>query len=307
MNPDTGFEPTLTLPIGFEQPTERFSASDNQRQVGAYDSAAAAPFIKWAGGKRNILHELLARLPVQVNDYYEPFLGGGALFFGMHNPLRFPILSDSNLELVITYKVVRKEPEPLITQLTEHSKKHSKEYYYRIRKQHELRDPIKIAARFIYLNKTCYNGLYRVNKAGRFNVPMGQYTSPSIFSRDNLLGCHASLQAAKVEFRDFDTIRPAAGDFVYCDPPYHPLDATSSFTGYTKQDFGPEDQIRLRDFALKLHKQGVRVMISNSDTGFINGLYAQAPFKVDTIQAPRFVNSKPSRRDPINELLITTY
>ncbi len=307
MNPDIGFEPTLTLPVGLGQPSDRLTPSDIQHEAGGYDSTPAAPFIKWAGGKRNILHELMARLPEEFNGYYEPFLGGGALFFGMHNPLRSPILSDSNFELVITYKVVRKDPELLITQLTEHSDNHSMEYYYRIRKQHGLRDPVKIAARFIYLNKTCYNGLYRVNKAGRFNVPMGRYANPSIFNRDNLLGCHAAMQAAKVEFRDFDTIRPAAGDFVYCDPPYHPLDATSNFTGYTKQDFGPEDQIRLRDFALKMHQQGVRVMISNSDTGFINGLYSQAPFKVETIRAPRFVNSNPSRRDPINELLITTY
>lgn len=307
MNPDAGIEPTLTLPVEFGQFSDRFTPSDIQHKVGVNGSTSAAPFIKWAGGKRSILHELIARLPLEFNDYYEPFLGGGALFFEMHNRLGFALLSDSNLELALTYTVVRKQPESLITQLIEHSKHHSKKYYYQIRKQHELRDPVKMAARFVYLNKTCYNGLYRVNKAGRFNVPIGRYTNPSIFSRDNLLGCHGALQAAKVEFRDFETIRPAAGDFVYCDPPYHPLDATSNFTGYTKLDFGPEDQIRLRDFALKMHKQGVRVMISNSDTGFINGLYSHAPFKVETVQAPRFVNSKPSRRDPINELLITTY
>ena len=153
MNPDIGFEPTLTLPAEFGQSSDKITASDIDPKVGVYDSTPAAPFIKWAGGKRNILHELIARLPVEFNDYYEPFLGGGALFFGMHNSLRFPILSDSNFELIITYKVVSKDPEPLITQLTEHSENHSKEYYYRIRKQHELRDPIKRAARFIYLNK----------------------------------------------------------------------------------------------------------------------------------------------------------
>ena len=215
-------------------------------------------------------------------------------------------LSDNNLDLVITYAVVKRNPEALIDRLKAHEKRHDKDYYYKVRAQHDLRDPVEIAARLIYLNKTCYNGLYRVNKRCEFNVPVGSYTNPPIVSEGNIRACSKALKLATVEYRQFDQITPARGDFAYFDPPYHPT-IDGSFTNYTKLDFTEQDQARLRDFAVKLGKQGVNVMLSNSDTPFIRGLYAGQGFKVDTVQAPRMVNCKPNKRGAVNELVITNY
>lgn len=266
-----------------------------------------APFVKWAGGKRTLLSELIQRLPRHFGTYHEAFLGGGALFFALRKRIVAARLSDNNLELVIAFNVVKKEPRRLLALLQEHARRHSKEHYYRVRRQQGLQDPLEIAARFIYLNKTCYNGLYRVNSRGEFNVPMGRYRSPSIVDEDNILACHEALQIARIEYRDFESIDPNPGDFVYCDPPYQPLGETASFTKYTSQDFSAQDQIRLRDFALELHARGVHIMISNSDTPFVRSLYADPIFKVATVQAPRFVNCNAAKRGPINELVITTY
>ena len=229
------------------------------------------------------------------------------LFFAIRRRISCALLSDSNFELVVTYNVIKKEPEKLISQLEEHVRLHSHDYYYRVRRQRLPQDPIKTAARFIYLNKTCYNGLYRVNKSGHFNVPMGRYSAPSVYDRDNILACHAALQNAKIEYRDFQTVVAQAGDFVYCDPPYHPIDQTSSFTKYTSSDFSQEDQVRLKDYVLGLHHTGAFVMVSNSDTPLVRELYSHPAFRVATVQAPRLVNCKAGKRGPINELLITTY
>ena len=264
----------------------------------------ATPFIKWAGGKRGIIDELVRRLPSTFNGYWEPFVGGGALFFELHERLTSAILSDSNLALAITYSAVKRAPEALIARLEEHSKKSSEAYYYKVRAQQALEDPIDIAGRFIYLNKTCYNGLYRVNKAGEFNVPWGRYANPDIVSEDNIMACSKALAKARVEYREFDTIQPVAGDFVYCDPPYH---LATSTTKYTKVDFSEKDQERLRDFALQLHKRGVLVMLSNSDTPLIRGLYAGATWHIAEVQAPRMINCKPEGRGNVGELLITNY
>ncbi len=249
----------------------------------------------------------MARLPATFGSYFEPFLGGGALFFATADRIGNGLLSDCNLDLVTTYNVIRKDPDNLIGQLEEHARRHSRNYYYRIRGQHHLQDPIKIAARFIYLNKTCYNGLYRVNRSGQFNVPMGRYAAPNIYDADNIMACHEALQVARIEYRDFEGIDAQAGDFVYCDPPYQPIGDTASFTQYTRADFSEEDQTRLRDYALRLHTQGVYVMVSNSDTAFIRELYSHSVFRMATVQAPRFVNCKPTMRGPIDELVITTY
>jgi DNA adenine methylase len=266
-----------------------------------------APFVKWAGGKRALLSQLIARLPATFGTYFEPFAGGGALFFAANDRITEAVLSDSNLELVITYNVIRRDPEELIGLLEEHTRSHNHDYYYRVRRQQGLQDPIKIAARFIYLNKTCYNGLYRVNKNGHFNVPIGRYAEPSVYDRDNILACHKALLNARIEYRDFETIPARTGDFVYCDPPYQPVAETASFTKYTSADFSETDQRRLRDFALKLHDCGVYVMMSNSDTLFVRRLYEHPAFKISTVQAPRFVNCKPDKRGAVNELVITTY
>ena len=265
------------------------------------------PFIKWAGGKRALLPQLVARLPQSFGKYFEPFVGGGALFFAIRDRINDALLSDRNLELVTAYNVIRKDPEKLIALLAEHTRLHSQSYFYRIRRQQGIQDPIKIAARFIYLNKTCYNGLYRVNKSGQFNVPIGRYATPSVYDPDNIMACHKALETVQVEYRDFDTIDAHAEDFVYCDPPYHPVGETASFTKYTSADFSEQDQTRLRDYALRLHRQGAYVMVSNSDTPFIRNLYQHPVFNIATVQAPRFVNCKPAKRGLIRELVITTY
>lgn len=272
------------------------------------------PFVKWVGGKRFLLSQLCQNLPEQYNDYYEPFVGGGALFFALHKQVNRAFLSDKNLELVITYNVVKRNPLELLEQLKEYQRNHSKEYYYQIRaqhyyetsQQHNYKDPIEIAAKFIYLNKTCYNGLFRVNKKGHFNVPVGTYKNPNIIQEENILACSEALQCAKIEYREFDTITPNEKDFVYFDPPYHPTDEIS-FTTYTKLDFTERDQERLRDFAVQLQKKGINVLLSNSNTRFIRGLYSPKPFTITTVHAPRFVNCKADRRNPVEEALIRGY
>ena len=266
----------------------------------------AKPFLKWAGGKRGIIQELTSRLPENFGDYYEPFVGGGALFFEIAHKLTNAYLSDFNLELVITYQVIKKQPDKLIETLKWHSQNHNKQYYYQVRSQHRLQDPIEIAGRFIYLNKTCYNGLHRVNKSGQFNVPIGKYENPNIVQERNIRICNETLQCVKIEYKEFEKICPTKGDFVYCDPPYHPRDEIS-FTNYTSLDFTEEDHTRLRDYALALHKKGVNVMLSNSNTGYIRKLYKNSIFNIEIIHAPRYVSCKANEREPVDEVIITNY
>jgi DNA adenine methylase len=266
----------------------------------------AAPFVKWAGGKRSIIDELVHRLPRTFNRYWEPFVGGGALFFEIHASLTSATLSDFNFELMVAYNAVKRDPLSLIGKLEVHAIRHGKAYYYKVRKRRKIQDSFELAARFLYLNKTCYNGLYRVNRKGEFNVPIGSYVNPEIVPRENILACRAALSMAQLEYREFDTITPDAGDFVYCDPPYHPVNSTS-FTKYTKLEFGEAEQQRLRNFALQLHQGGVKIMLSNSDTPLIRDLYRGRPWQLATVQAPRIVNCKPDGRGAINELVITNY
>jgi len=269
------------------------------------DSDEPYPFVKWAGGKRCLLKILLANMPNRINSYYEPFVGGGALFFGFHQRLSKAYLSDNNPELMITYTAIKKDPKRLIELLKNHEVHHNKEYYYDIRQQ-QPDDPYELAARLIYLNKTCYNGLYRVNKSGKFNVPMGTYKNPRIVDENNILTCSAALKNVTLECHEFDSINPKSGDFVYFDPPYHPTDVIN-FTKYTQADFTEQDQVRLKDFAITLHKKGVKVMLSNSNADFIQDIYKGRPFYKQVVRAPRFVNCKKDKRNPVEELLITTY
>ncbi len=270
------------------------------------ENGKALPFVKWVGGKRSIISELVGRLPKTFNNYYEPFVGGGALFFEIADKLKSAYLSDTNIDLVITYNVIKKDLPKLIELIKIHAQNHNESYYYRIRDKHSIQDPIEIAARLIYLNKTCYNGLYRVNKKGEFNVPIGSYTNPTILQEKNLSACNKALQSVKIEYQEFDHIKPIKGDFVYFDPPYHPTSETS-FTTYSKLDFTEKDHIRLAEFFLKLHKIGVKLMLSNSNTKFIKELYKNNAFKVEIVHAPRFVNCKPKGRKDVQELLITNY
>ena len=264
----------------------------------------ANPFLKWAGGKRSIIEELKKRMPKKFGDYYEPFVGGGALFFEIQ-PAKSH-LSDANADLIITYRTIQKEPHKLITLLKEHQQNHNQEYYYKIRSQHMLSDDIERAARMIYLNKTCFNGLWRVNRKGEFNVPMGSYIKPGICQEENILACSTVLKHAKLEIKNYLTIKPKAGDFVYFDPPYHPVNETS-FTAYSSSDFSEKDQAELAEFCKELHKKKVHVMISNSNTTFIRELYASPFFKTGIVNAPRPVNSKASGRSAVEEVLITNY
>lgn len=304
---------SLVLDMPFQEALERFASVDpreiqgeDANEVALDTGEGARPFVKWVGGKRSIIGELIGRLPPKWGTYYEAFVGGGALFFALNGRITDALLSDTNFDLVMAYNAIRKDPERLLDLLEKHAQKHNSEYYYKVRKQHQLQDPIAIAARFIYLNKTGYNGLYRVNKKGEFNVPVGRYTNPGIMQRENILACSRVLQKARIEYREFDTIKPKRGDFVYFDPPYHPTNDTA-FTGYTKLDFSENDQVRLRDFALQLHQQGVYVMLSNSDSKFIRDIYSSQAFHLVTVQAPRMVNCKPTQRNAVNELLITNY
>jgi len=263
----------------------------------------ATPFLKWVGGKRSIITELTSRIPKKFNNYYEPFVGGGALFFTLQPNLKKAYLSDMNRELVVCYKSIKQNPEKLISLLEKHATLHNKTYFYQIRETNDS-GMLNIAARMIYLNRTCYNGLYRVNRSGQFNAPIGNYKNPNIVQKNNIWACHQALQNSEIKKQDFAKINPQKGDFVYFDPPYHPLDA-NSFTSYTGNDFTAKDQVRLWEFILKLNQKGVFFMLSNSDTPFIRTMYRD--FNVQTVLAPRNVNCKGNKRSAVKELLITNY
>lgn len=241
--------------------------------------------------------------PAFEGNYWEPFLGGGAVFISLYSSVKRAMLSDINAELMLTYTMVRDRASEVIDRLLEHASFHEdKEYYYEIRDQQELSDPIEVASRFIYLNKTCYNGLYRVNKDGDFNVPRGSYTNPKICDKDNILAISTHLQNADLKVKDFCDIRPGKGDFVYCDPPYH-----GTFTSYSSNGFKEEDQRLLRDCVANWAKSGVFVMISNSDTPFIRKIYNGSNFTFNNVTAPRNINSNGNGRSPVPELIITSY
>lgn len=263
------------------------------------------PFVKWVGGKRSIMQELLSRIPKQINNYYEPFVGGGALFFEIYNMVDFSYLSDLNVDLIVAYNTIKTNPHELIKALKVHTRNHNTDYYYKIRALQDLSSPIENSARFIYLMKTCYNGLYRVNKDNLFNTPIGSYKNPNICDEENLLAVSKVLQKADIKYQDFTKINPQKGDFVYFDPPYQPI-KQDSFTKYLSNGFTEKDQERLRDFALALKNKGVNVMISNSDNDFILDLYKN-DFKIDKIPAPRFVSCKAQGRSAVMETVIMNY
>lgn len=266
------------------------------------------PFLKWAGGKSRLLAQYQAYFPPHFVSYYEPFLGGGAVFFHLLPRLRSAILADINPELVNVYRCVRDYPQAVMAHLQVHRDRHSRTYYYALRSQRHLSCPIERAARLLYLNKTCYNGLYRENSKGHFNVPMGSYKNPAICDVDLLISASQALQAADIYQAPFDQIIHWAeqeSDFVYLDPPYHPISTTSNFTGYSRYGFTAADQRRLQEVFVTLARRGVKVMLSNSNCGFIRELYQDYPQHL--IQASRAINSNAQRRGRISELLITSY
>lgn len=263
------------------------------------------PFLKWAGGKTRLISQYKDYFPQHYQTYYEPFLGGGAVFF--HLQPSHAVLTDINADLVITYRCVRDNLEELITLLQAHQQRHNSEYYYDVRNYHNGTDLTK-AARFIYLNKTCFNGLYRVNSQGKFNVPVGKYKNPGICQEEVLRVASLALQKVEIKQANFaEVLNYATGtnDFVYFDPPYYPLNKTSNFTAYSNFCFDENQQIKLRDIFIELAHKGVKVMLSNSDCPLIRDLYSD--FNVHTISAARSINSNAQKRGKITEVLVTSY
>ena len=285
------------------------------------DLEQPAPFLKWAGGKRSLLGEILPNIPAFSGKYVEPFLGAGAVFFQID--IKVPkIVSDQNSELIDTFSVVRDSPDELIEELRKH--KNEKDYYLAIRELDRAEefanlDKVQRAARFIFLNKTCFNGLYRVNSTGHFNVPFGNQKNPDIVSERQIRNASNFLNykgpTAKNKFAsqllsgDYRkaTKKVNNEDFVYLDPPYHPVSATSNFVTYGKSGFTELNQEELRDEVLRMHSVGAKIMLSNSDTALIRSLYSSKIFFRKTISVRRAISARAESRAPINELLITNY
>lgn len=268
----------------------------------------AQPFIKWAGGKRQILPAILQRLPEEIATYYEPFLGGGAVFFALDAEDAFDraVVGDNNPELMNTYSTLSKaaELEEVISLLKGYP--YEVEFFNSMRKKHPKDlSQVERAARFLYLNKTCFNGLYRVNKAGLFNVPFGKYTNPNICDEGNLREAHSALQR-RVSFSQLDFEEQVAGavsgDTVYFDPPYMPLSETANFTEYMAGGFDLPEHQRLAACFRGLAERGVKVLLSNSDTPEVRALYVG--FQIDTVSAKRNINSDGDKRGFVSEVLV---
>lgn len=272
----------------------------------------AFPFLKWAGGKKQLLDPIMALVPERFERYLEPFLGGGAVFFRLASEGRVStaLLNDANPHLVTTYVVVRDRLPELIESLSRLKAAHGPEHFYEARRrfnQEPLSD-VDRAAHLIYLNKTCFNGLYRVNSSGGFNVPFGRYVNPGIFDTEALSACSAALQGVLVQRGDFEEVMDtaAAGDFIYLDPPYVPLTRTANFTSYAREGFTFDDQIRLARAVRRLDSVGVRFLLSNHYTDELVGLYEG--FDVKVVPARRSITRQASDRAiPVDEVLIRNF
>ena len=297
------------------------------------DKIECKPFIKWVGGKGQLLSEINKLYPVElgknINKYAEIFLGGGAVLFDILSKYKLDevYISDKNLELINTYKSIRDNVDILIKSLKEMEEQYiplnnedRKIYYYEKREEYNSLkinsevNNIKKAILFIFLNKTCFNGLYRVNKKGKFNVPMGAYKKPKICDEENLKNVSLTLRNVKIVYADYRKSEKFIDDktFVYIDPPYRPLNITSSFTSYTENDFNDKEQIELAEYINVLNKKGAKIVISNSDPknndiddNFFDKLYKN--YNINRVKATRMLNSNASLRGAINELLITNY
>ena len=305
------------------------------------NAAPAKPFLKWAGGKGQLLNKLEKRFPRELADgqitkYFEPFLGGGAVFFLIaskyrHN-LKHIYLNDYNSSLILVYKVIQNDVNRLIDELLNLGSMYFSmstddriEFYYNVRDEynnrlngknlkHCLKGCASIAAKIIFLNKTCFNGLYRENRKGQFNVPSGRYENPTILNEDNLLAVSKSLEGVNIESTDFAAIKESVDSesFVYFDPPYRPISKTANFTSYSKFEFDENQQLRLADFFIILDKQGAKLMLSNSDPKNVNSednFFEETyqGFTIDRVSATRMINCNASKRGSINELVITNY
>lgn len=272
------------------------------------------PIVKWAGGKTRLLPELLKRVPRTIDTYVEPFAGGAALFFALaaravehgERPFKRAVLADKNEDLVACYRAVRDRVEDVISALRPY--RYDRELYYRAREQDpRTLDDVSRAARLVFLNRTCYNGLWRVNSKGKFNVPFGKYKNPTILDADGLRAAARLLEGVTIEIADFEKVTRKLGkkDFVYFDPPYVPVSKTADFTSYSAEGFDRADQERLRDRMRELKARGARALLSNADTPETRELYSE--FAVDTVLMPRNINSDGKKRGDIAELLVMTW
>lgn len=268
--------------------------------------------MKAAGGKTKLVPTILEHVPAFTGHYHEPFVGGGAVFLALQQKLHptsfgtpggWATLNDVNTEMMNAYAVVKTKPGELVRRLQSMAKKHSKESYYRIREKEE-KEPVARAARFIYLNKTCFNGLYRVNRAGKFNVPMGDYKNPSIVESAIVDHWSLALKGAELHSEDFEPRLSAAkkGDFVYADPPYLPRSKTADFTSYTADKFDLEDHERLANALSNVHKRGAKFICSQGESETVRGLYKQ--FTIVPVSVKHMIGAKASSRTLVGELLI---
>lgn len=268
------------------------------------------PFLKWAGGKRQLLPELNKYIPPKYKTYYEPFVGAGALLFDLQP--KKAIINDVNSELINCYNVIKNSLDELIEDLRKHEI--SSEYYYNIReldRKPEFKElsSVQRASRIIYLNKTCFNGLFRVNSQGQYNVPFGNYKNPKVLDEVVLKAVHNFLNLNNIIItnNDFQEVVSTAkkGDFIYFDPPYDPVSDSSSFTGYSLDGFNRDEQKRLKDTFDRLNKKGCYVLLSNSSTEFINDLYKD--YKIVAVSANRNINSNGTKRGKVAEVLVMNY
>lgn len=273
-------------------------------------SKLVQPVVKWVGGKRQLIDEISKYIPSGNYKYYEPFVGGGAVFFNLQP--KKGVINDFNAELINVYNVIKFKLDELLEDLATHEI--TEEYYYKIRavdreEVYKTWSDVKKASRFIYLNKTCYNGLYRVNMSGYFNTPFGRYKNPNVVNEIGLRAVSKYLNENNIEIKCGDYKEALKGirknSFVYFDPPYDPVSDSSNFTGYTANGFNRDEQIRLKETCDLLNKKGVKFLLSNSNTEFIRELYAD--YKIVIVNANRSINSKASKRGEIEEVLIRNY
>ena len=273
------------------------------------------PFVKWAGGKRQLIPAIAKYLPKKLGTYFEPFLGGGALLFHLlsKNKNLKGYASDLNSDLILSYVTIRDNLSGLLKSLEKHSDNYfsnSKSYYYSVRES-EPKSQIEKVSRLLFLNRTCFNGLYRVNSKGKFNVPLGRYSHPNIIQEDNLRSVHQFLNNSKIiiKCQDFSTTVEKAkkGDFVYFDPPYQPVSKTANFTSYTNGNFGLNDLKRLAKVSNHLAKKGVNVLLSNSSSKQVRDLFSSKHWQIIKIDANRAINSASDKRTGHSELLIKNY
>jgi len=278
-------------------------------------SLTPKPFVKWAGGKRQLLPILSQHIPKKFDSYFEPFLGGGAVLFHLisENPKLTCFVSDLNSALILSYVTIRDRVEDLILSLENHSKnyfKNPKQYYYKVRESNP-KSQIDKVSRLIFLNKTCFNGLYRVNSKGEFNVPLGKYSNPNIVNKENLLAVSHAIQSKNISIKcqDFTKALEVAqeNDFVYLDPPYQPVSHTAKFTSYTNDNFDYKDQKRLLAEFEKLNSKGCKVMLSNSKSKEVLDLFSSYSNNTIEINSNRFINSDSKKRTGHSELLIKNY